>query len=204
MESPDAWIPSELTKAPLSLITERNNRESPLLRLPGEIRNVIYRFVLEEKTESIFSRMLHFFLRQSNPDLDLSFACRCIHDEFRMLPFTLMIWKASLPEDFYTLKRMRLQPFQRRAIKHLEVKVFQDTLAQDIDRLERQGLRLSDILPGVTIVSVIVLAERFRLPGYPLFYLHMRQTATSDQNLKRLTTWILGETDKKIRFNFIG
>jgi hypothetical protein len=128
---------------------------------------MIYKHALEETTEGIFRQMLRFFRRQPGPDLGLSSACRRIHDEFRMLPFTIMIWKASLPEDFYALRRLRLQFFQRRAIRHLEVTVFQDTLPQDLDRLGSQGLHFSDILPGVAIVSVVVLGERFHLPGYP-------------------------------------
>ncbi|KAH7076566.1 hypothetical protein BKA63DRAFT_285435 [Paraphoma chrysanthemicola] len=50
MESSDAWTPSQLAKVVANIITERNSRGSPLLRLPGEIRNIIYGYILGGKT----------------------------------------------------------------------------------------------------------------------------------------------------------
>ncbi|CAN9439550.1 unnamed protein product [Alternaria alternata] len=77
-------------------ITKRNAIESPLLRLPPEIRNGIYTYVFGN-TRYLF-RDYHFSIRTPvtfTPDkveyqrLSLPLVCRQLHHETRLLPYEL-------------------------------------------------------------------------------------------------------------------
>ncbi|KAH7086755.1 hypothetical protein FB567DRAFT_602289 [Paraphoma chrysanthemicola] len=123
-------------------ITKRNARDSPLLRLPGEIRNIIYGYVFGGKTFTNMRKWvgwsLHdtffaqpyaddpskYLLSHSNIiflDLTLLSSCRQIYEEARQLPIALNTWRFSNPEAMLTLYSTRFLNFQAQAISHIVI-----------------------------------------------------------------------------------
>ncbi len=106
--------------------TKRNQLASPFLRLPGEIRNMIYGHVLRAAGGAYFFNRtagLRAQLREETPDptrLALLGVCRQIYQETASLPFQLNIFQVDSLYAF-SLLTDSLTSFQRCSIKKLQV-----------------------------------------------------------------------------------
>lgn len=91
--------------------------DSPLLRLPGEIRNQIYKHVFADQHVNVFRHGERLFTGVDNePDyyqlrhrfswnwtrlLNLTFACRQLQKETTSLPYNMNVIRFSNSVDFY-------------------------------------------------------------------------------------------------------
>ncbi|KAF1360514.1 hypothetical protein EJ07DRAFT_154958 [Lizonia empirigonia] len=110
-----------LPGTPNTTITERNQYESPLLRLPAEIRIQIYKYVLCGHTNRTFQvdrRNLFEDDIPYKPDLALLHASRQVYFETSTLPF--------LGNTYFVLSAM-----QKAAITSLKLEFVLDDLALD-------------------------------------------------------------------------
>ncbi|KAI4676682.1 uncharacterized protein J4E84_009517 [Alternaria hordeiaustralica] len=101
------------------LITELNAAQSPLLRLPAEIRNAIYTFVFSDQVyryDVSGNNDSSIICRAEYPCLGLLLASRQVHHETALLPYELAtfvfeikeLWKPSELHTFAT-KRLKAQ-----------------------------------------------------------------------------------------------
>ncbi|KAF1997456.1 hypothetical protein P154DRAFT_578877 [Amniculicola lignicola CBS 123094] len=100
--------------------TKKNEQDSPLLRLPAEIRNTIYGYVLGGKTvtkEGWEGRMTDkdTFEISGRQSLALLGVCRMIYAETAFLPFTLNDFHFDYEEEISML-RASMRTFQWNAI----------------------------------------------------------------------------------------
>lgn len=118
--------------------TLQNQRQSPLLRLPGELRNQIYHYalegihiVVEEDIESYVTRGGRLYwtrawqgrsdkLRQPKAFLGLTQACHQVHSEIGLLPFELLTVQFYFEREHGTFLNM-LSEAQRTAITTVKV-----------------------------------------------------------------------------------
>ncbi|KAF2751044.1 hypothetical protein M011DRAFT_191504 [Sporormia fimetaria CBS 119925] len=100
----------------------RSNRDSPLLRLPGEIRNMIWGCVLEVGSLKINIREPPTFGKKKKdytPRLTILSVCRQVYQETYLLPFsfnTIAINSAYVIRDL----SFWLSPQQRAAVRKLQ------------------------------------------------------------------------------------
>ena len=126
--------------SPLDSSTARNTKESPLLRLPAELRSRIYSYVLggleidtmrsgtrdrpimipRERTENDERRSLHDWVNARYAPTDTLLSCRQINSEARLLPFSLNHFKLCRYPAFGALLDA-LKPAQRNAISTVRV-----------------------------------------------------------------------------------
>lgn len=105
--------------------TQRNAAASPLLRLPGELRNRIYEFIFEDITFEI-KHSAYIPTQSPNPrpvhNLALLQTCRQIHSEAKVLPLVL---RTICFRDMTGLNRLvrSLATDQRCAITSLRYKL---------------------------------------------------------------------------------
>ncbi|KAF2797890.1 hypothetical protein K505DRAFT_358020 [Melanomma pulvis-pyrius CBS 109.77] len=82
-----------LARGKYIVIKKRNDRESPFLRLPAEIRNLIYKHMFEKKYDIIPLEMdwrgRRHLVSLGCPDVNLLLTCRQIYYEAALLPFKL-------------------------------------------------------------------------------------------------------------------
>jgi hypothetical protein len=139
--------------------TERNDRESPLLRLPAETRNQIYESALSNPT---YEFGLEGRGRASNPNfephrLGLLRTCRRLYHDTRLLPFNLnefqFDWSLTL-RSFHDI----LTVAQRHAVRR--VNFYFDFGFEDVTWLARHSLNgpqhiaFGHMWPGVRKVRV--------------------------------------------------
>jgi len=121
----------------------RNDIESPILRLPGELRNKVYRYVFGNmiiETSTAYEATIHRhnylvardgFRGKRTPDLyrmgGILFTCRKLYAEARLLPLQLSITR--IQSAFDGRLQVRLQAPQLNAIRTICVSY--DTLMQD-------------------------------------------------------------------------
>ena len=98
-ESHDLWVPS--LRLTIRYSTELNATQSPLLRLPAEIRNQIYSYIFNDilYTLNVYKwrhdGTIRFFTYRPPPFYDylghvvIPFACRQLHHETSLLPYQL-------------------------------------------------------------------------------------------------------------------
>lgn len=109
--------------------TRRNEKESPLLRLPAELRNKIYEYTiggyvieLFESTKKPHYNMLSqadgHYTALANPTV-LSKTCRQLHKETALLPYSLNTFHGRIRYIHKFLKG--LTKAQREQIKSLEI-----------------------------------------------------------------------------------
>jgi hypothetical protein len=130
--------------------TARNSRESPLLRLPGEIRNEIFSYVLGGKTlvaqwhfDPLLARVagMTFTTRSAlsiadpesdtssssdtgnvkSADLAILSVCRQSYHEARLLPMSSNIWLFHKVYSLHSETLSRLCDFQIRAITRVTI-----------------------------------------------------------------------------------
>jgi len=108
----------------------QNQRSSPLLQLPGELRNTIYAHVLgnhsidvqEEYWPQRFRISISPFQVQPHHITALLRTCRQIHAETHLLPFTLNIFSCENP-SILQFFRHALTCKQRHAIAELQLEI---------------------------------------------------------------------------------
>jgi hypothetical protein len=102
-----------------------NQRNSPLLRLPAELRNLIFRFALGGNTWSFVVREPYGQRIHNCSGFQHTFAllavCRQIYVETALLPFSLRSFSFNDPEDF-DLWLKALHPAQRDGVSVVGVK----------------------------------------------------------------------------------
>jgi hypothetical protein len=139
--------------------TQRNATDSPLLRLPGEIRNSIYSYVFGYDTHE-FARpfqgtqcLPRLVLSSGWPHLDILSVCRQTQRETALLPFELSTFELELPN--LNLLRGRISDVQRCAITSLCLWVAPDEASRGImSGLESEGIELCHFLPALESVTV--------------------------------------------------
>ncbi|CAI9625594.1 unnamed protein product [Alternaria burnsii] len=133
---------------------------SPLLRLPGEIRNEIYRHVLNK---GVFEFENDVVLRTTGygERFTLLRVCREIYNETRLLPFSLNTFYFGSFEVFHKfIVKFTTAKFtttkQRQAIRALHLDLCTECCIGGIKDFEaRQMYSLSDVLPGLQSVNVV-------------------------------------------------
>jgi hypothetical protein len=126
----ESQLHSETVEAFLSTRRTRRNRQiSPLLRLPGEIRNSIYGYMFASE-RIIFARRSGASVEDTPPEPRLSFGllrtCRQINAETNLLPYRLLTF--AFERDLVVLALNALRQFmskttiaQSASIQHLEL-----------------------------------------------------------------------------------
>jgi hypothetical protein len=134
----------------------RNNHDSPLLRLPGELRNHIYDYIFNEEIEfdTLACPFTPAYWTADGMDevptwYTMLFICRKIHVETALLPFThlLVVYDVHLLESVSA----SFSPAQRRAIKSVRLLENASAMVSVPSRLiafKMRGKRISDFLPG--------------------------------------------------------
>jgi hypothetical protein len=186
----------------------RNDWESPLLRLPADLRNRIYEIVIYNGTHEFFS-LYQFHRNQrrrrrlsdvSNPKqhlVALLRVCRAIHSETALLPFSLNTCDFCRFEWLETYKDLLTQP-QWAAIKKIEVRanILDCDDALDLMRdWQADGISLlQDIFPQVSAVSLRIshqhtfVGSSFQIP-YNRF-------------VEKIPPWLQGKGVGQVRVRF--
>jgi hypothetical protein len=145
--------------------TERNNRESPLLRLPSKIRNRIYEYVLTQGTFTFAVKRIPRIRRgpfipdldlgelptKPLPDLALASTCRRIHDEAALFALSLNTIHCT---SIYALSWLPhyLNIRQRHSIRDIFFTITSSSTNELSLELSTAGLEatsLGNMLPGV-------------------------------------------------------
>jgi hypothetical protein len=154
--------------------TEQNRRDSPLLRLPGELRNKIYEHVLFEGEYSNRDVNASDAINGKNPPCERLLSdsipnrlgalriCQQTYEEAALLPFTLNVFNLVNLYDLEVMK-YRLTFPQRRAITRIYVTTMARGVSIDLEDLKnvrgRNNRSISAYLPGVREVNVM-----YRMP----------------------------------------
>jgi hypothetical protein len=147
------------TKASKAALTVRNRYGSPLLRLPGEIRNRIYDFVFEDVVHDIKypeevrcgeleipADYVKPRYEETPPSyLGLLTSCSAIYKEVQILPFTLPTFKFGSVHDFMRF-HAALTYVQRSAIHRVRFEI--EGANPDIAHVDCKALRGSDDSPA--------------------------------------------------------
>jgi hypothetical protein len=153
--------------ARLSILTARNATASPLLRLPGEIRNKIYAYALDNVEYQLFKEVPRFtapqqayvIARTTKPTrrplrhLALLGVCRQIHHEAELLPFHLTKLHITSLASFRYFSAFT--PKQRAAITKMHLCLtWHDTLHRwnELFKGDFEGRMLADLMLGVRTV----------------------------------------------------
>ncbi|KAH7076568.1 hypothetical protein BKA63DRAFT_411359, partial [Paraphoma chrysanthemicola] len=145
--------------------TIRNDLNSPLLRLPGEIRNLIYGYVLCEGSYEIRHswRNLTFAFyiqRKVHYRLSLLAVCRRTYEETALLSFSLN--KFSFVETYaleeYLIRNLHVA--QRNAIRSIGITVFPGFDDSEEIKVNSAYSHLDDFLP--TVDNVLVTVQFYR------------------------------------------
>lgn len=150
--------------------TARNKTESPLLRLPGEIRNLIYGYVFtsvpyqvvdvyDEETGTHLGTHIH----DRPVGVDLTRVCCELHHDTALLPFLLNEFRCL---EVKVLGRLHdlLQPEQRKVIRKLTVVVdFENYCVIDefLDYTHDHKIMLSDYWPNLEQVVVVACSTKW-------------------------------------------
>jgi hypothetical protein len=129
---------------------ERNAGESPLLRLPAEIRNYIWTYVLatEQIVVSLGEEASACAPPEPAPDFAFLSSCRQAYAEAALLPLILAYFQFQEPNDMISLLA-ELSSGQGNAIRDIILYC---------DDVQGYPLRL---LPGLTSMDVICMCDHF-------------------------------------------
>ncbi|CAN9348072.1 hypothetical protein CC77DRAFT_1019508 [Alternaria alternata] len=172
----------------ISEITPRNSDISPLLHLPGEIRNEIYQYVLNEGVYDFMDGIV-----SPTYECDERFAllrvCREIYNETRLLPFSLNTFHFGSFKVFHKFIIKFTTTKQRQAIRALDLEIWTQCCIDHIEDFEiRQMYSLSDVLPGLQSVDVL----RYSVNCYP--------KATRGERQK-IDQWLRCGLDERVDMN---
>ncbi|KAI4647855.1 hypothetical protein J4E93_004266 [Alternaria ventricosa] len=109
---------AQITKAEA---TAANQLNSPLLRLPAELRNLIYHYALGNCTLSLVpsQKSLRLFQRDM-PAFPLLAVCTQIQSEAALLPYILNTWDIANRDTLYLFLE-KIHPRYIQAIKKLDI-----------------------------------------------------------------------------------
>ncbi|KAL1795152.1 hypothetical protein ACET3X_006968 [Alternaria dauci] len=132
----------------------KQNRASPLLQLPPEIRNAIWKLVLGGKV--YMTELAEFYppWTKSKNAMALLRTCRQVYAEAASMPLTLTTFTTvCLPEVIGGL--MTLKPHQRRMITSFHMQLRSPAFIQPLFRfLLKYGRRLAKLLPCLQGIHV--------------------------------------------------
>ncbi|KAH5507558.1 hypothetical protein HBI29_122440 [Parastagonospora nodorum] len=187
-------------------ITARNDLESPLLRLPGELRNRIYEYALNigtfhftARSESSRKPRPNFFgLRTPKPHaLALLCVCRRIYPEISsfQIPFAVNTHAFSL---FYRLSAyyVHLTPEQLSWITSVDVEVKLRAAhgMKCIDGWKDRGVEsLHDVMPGVRRVHI-----RFNRVADVQSGMTEEEEEQMKEDEETITNWLRGSSVGKV------
>ncbi|KAH7086757.1 hypothetical protein FB567DRAFT_602291 [Paraphoma chrysanthemicola] len=170
----------------IATITTRNDLNSTLLRLPGKIRNQIFRPNWRIPTLPLYIQ------RKSRYRLSLLAVCRRTYKETTLLPFSLNDFSF---EDTYDLEEYvieHLRVAQRNAITSVQISVYLDFRDSDDIRIDSAYSHLHKLLPAVGKVLIKLQIPDFDLDLYP---------RSCDETVRlakeRLNEWLLNKEAKK-------
>jgi hypothetical protein len=181
--------------------TALNVRSSPLIRLPGELRNLIYGYALGEDRFGCYG-----FVRRTHPTLAwgerenrlaLLRVCHQIYEEAALLPFSLNEFKFAYCKGFLDFC-LALGPTKRRAIRKLRLteRIFK-SVKLAVSDLPAHGFgSLSQLLPNLQRVHVYTRT-------FPkMFGQQIAQKKTRDEKI--LEDWVRaglkGDVEVKVVF----
>jgi len=202
--------------------TERNDRDSPLLRLPSELKNLIYEYVLTVSYPLCFTRKKHptkktkksrdkKLLRGVQYDLSLLRVCRKIHHDTALLPFSLNTIQCDSLMVVQRL-RMHLSAEQRQAVRVFRMKAnlqHRDKLKRHLSGEAPKVESLSTSLPALRCVE-LELENRPDPPGYWPFYNRMTESDRDRCNdvtrafMDLLGRWVRAENDAEVHITWEG
>ncbi|CAO2657016.1 Nn.00g058190.m01.CDS01 [Neocucurbitaria sp. VM-36] len=148
-------------------ITEQNQRESRLLRLPGEFRNAIYGYVFDEGTYAFIGmrdgRDVVMALIDAKPhQLAILSVCRQIYHEACMLPFLLNTIRFNTLHTFLQRTNFFTRP-QCHAIKRLHVVTRVLNLPhvpRFLAKMRRHNVQFAGVHPNVERVDIDLLLDK--------------------------------------------
>jgi hypothetical protein len=162
-------------RSKLAPLTEQNMQDSPLLRLPGEIRNMVYNYTLpsgqytirEQTSCSVIER---FIARNSKTkpaptpgepglvaeghtinDLSLLLVCRQIHSETALIPFKQNVFCFANLDALIDIESI-FTPKQCSAITNIQVNCRLDEMDLTVIEWYKDARPLSESLPNVKSV----------------------------------------------------
>jgi len=203
--------------------TERNDRVSPLLRLPGELKNHIYEYVLTVSYPLCFSRKKHAtkktkksrdkkLLRVIQFDISLLHVCRKIHHDTALLPFSLNTIQC---DSLMVVQRLQthLSVEQRQAVRVFRMKAnlqHRDKLKRHLSGEAPKVESLSTSLPALRHVE-LELESRPEPPSrYWPFYNRMTEVDRNRCNdvtrafMDLLGRWVRAENDAELHITWEG
>jgi hypothetical protein len=184
--------------------TPRSQFQSPLLRLPGELRNLIYfhlfiteAFKLERhgfNTQNFPYINRHRHREPTSHRLALLSVCRQTYAEAALLPFTLSTIEITNIETLEELP-FRLTTAQCSAIRSLKLTTplygNANIVPLFVSKSRKRGAWLVDYLPGVRTVHIQIVRDysnlRPRCPSGVSFLQRVRLKQRRDQTEKWLT-----------------
>jgi hypothetical protein len=148
-------------------------QHSPLLDLPGEIRNCIYDYVFTVGTYTFTRQITHSRLGRHveyitsrlpvahsgniSPEVALTYTCRQIYSESKLLSFMLNTFYFNSLRTFNEM-RSYFTTEQLHAIKRFHTKTLychpDYQIKEVFERVRRDGHTFSSLLPGVGHVTV--------------------------------------------------
>ena len=156
----------------LPLLRVKNNQESFLLKLPGELRHKIWEFAIGvnlfrptsvQITQTIWARRMVPRITDREHALALLQTCRQIYAETARLPYKSGILNAV---DYRYIKRdlSYLKPFQRAQFSELRLEAYHENLLIRPDPLitdlSKKGRYNLDFLPGLKCIRVVIFKKR--------------------------------------------
>jgi hypothetical protein len=146
----------------------KRNEGSPLLRLPPELRYLIWKYVLGgqtlqfrfvKKKSSNMEGMVPPISERAN-GLDLLRVCRQVYAETALVPYTANIF-AFYSWSYIKYDLIRLKNFQRREIMDIQLEVYSPSglfAAQDMSEAEATKSRqlLATQLPALKRIHIII------------------------------------------------
>lgn len=194
---------------------KRNDRESPLLRLPVEIRNKIYTYVFRNDVHCFHIPLHGFLLSPARPrlvlkkpasaQLALLSVCRKVYRDAALLPFSLNLFVFDEVTDLGFL-RSRFTAAQRQAIariclvaplSHLRI------VGLFMDLVDLNGARFRGLLPNVQVVYIEVSDHNIRLEPKPEAVVEHVRTWTSHEEFQRLEQWFKAGNEPGLRVSYV-
>jgi hypothetical protein len=144
----------------VNLSSERNDRESPLLRLPQEIRDQIYEYAFTNDTYTFrsISPSVAGLVQSKTNSVGLISTCRRLYHETALLPFTLGSFHCAgitVPEKLHSL----LTIAQRDTIQRLSFDVnitHKHEIRNFSNKVWRKDIRFGQLWPGVRQIVVVI------------------------------------------------
>lgn len=186
------------------LTTSSRLSPSPLLKISGEIRNLIYGYVFTVGTyrvmrDEIDGKNAGYRVDHTDavewdeklPGSGLSQTCRQIHKETKLFPITLNIFYFDSPAIF-DMAREYFGVEQREALTKIYIRVsYSDCefpVHDFLDRLARKRLTLGGLLPGLKQLTLLFCPRAF-----------MSTVPMVEFGKEKMTMWAVVTSDVSIK-----